>query len=128
MNLYSTKSEYVYPFTAATYLFIGKKATAVYFGEERVAVKNWREVFRLLLCACNKENHDELLYLRNKVAGKVRVFLSDKPDGMVRPFQIDDDLFADSGQYGTATLLHILRDLILKYTSFDFKNIKIAIR
>ena len=91
--------EYVYPFTAETYLFIGKKAMAVYFGEERVAVKNWREVFKLILQTCNKENHNDLMYLRNKVAGKVRLFLSDKPEGMVKPFEIDDELFADSGQF-----------------------------
>jgi len=100
MNEKISEREYVYPITVETYFFIGKKATAVYFGKERVAVKNWREVFKLLLRTCNKENHDNLMYLRNKVAGKCRVFLSDKPDGMVRPFKLDDDLFADSGQYG----------------------------
>ena len=119
--------EFVYPFTADTYLFIGQKAAAVYFDEERVAVKNWRGVFKLILDRCNRERHDELMYLRNKVAGKVRVFLSDKPDGMARPFKIDDELFADSGQYGTATLLHILRDLILKPAHFDYDNIRVAI-
>jgi len=119
--------EFIYPFTADTYLFIGKKATAIYFGEERVAVKNWRGVFKLLMDCCNRERHDELIYLRNKVAGKVRVFLSDKPDGMARPFKLDDELFADSGHYGTATLLHILRDLILKSAHFDYDNIRIAI-
>jgi hypothetical protein len=30
--------------------------------------------------------------------------------------------------YGTATLLYILRDRILAYTSFDFSNISIAIK
>ena len=89
--------EFVYPFTADTYLFIGQKAAAVYFDEEWVAVKNWRGVFKLILDRCNRECHDELMYLRNKVAGKVRVFLSDKPDGMARPFKIDNELFADSG-------------------------------
>ena len=123
-----TRREYLYPFTADTYIFIGEKVTAVYLGEERVAVKNWREVFKLLMSCCNRECHDELMYLRNKAAGKVRVFLSDKPDGMVRPVKLDDDLFADSGQYGTATLLHILRDCILKPARFDYNNIRIAIQ
>ena len=122
------RREFVYPFTADTYLFIGKKAVAVYFGEERVAVKNWREVFRLLLGCCNRECHDELMYLRNKVSGKVHVFLSDKPDRMTRPFKLDDGLFADSGHYGTATLLHILRDRILNPVHFDYSNIRIAIQ
>ena len=121
-------NEYVYPFTCDTYLFVGKRVAAVYFGKERVAVKNWRGVFKLLLQTCNKENHDNLMYLRNKAAGKVRLFLSDKPDTMVKPFKIDDELFADSGQYGTATLLHILRERILKPASFDYTNIRIAIQ
>jgi hypothetical protein len=125
---YKQSSEYIYPFTAETYLFIGKKAKAVFFGEERVEVKNWREVFKLILARCNEQQHDNLMYLRNRVAGKVRTFLSDKPDGMSRPFRLDDELFADSGQYGTATLLHILRDCILKPACYDFDNIRIAIQ
>ena len=114
MGYLTNEHEFIYPLTADTYIFIGEKAAAVYFGEERIAVKNWRGVFKLILDRCNRERHDELMYLRNKVAGKVRVFLSDKSDGMVRPFKISNELFADGGQYGTATLLHILRDLIVK--------------
>jgi hypothetical protein len=122
------RNEFAYPLSAETYLFIGKKAAAVLFGAERVDVKNWRGVFGLLLNRCNEEHHDDLMYLRNKAAGKVRTFLSDKPDGMVRPFRIDEELYADSGQYGTVTLLHILRDLILTPTRFDWSDIRIVMR
>lgn len=102
MNELCEKTEFAYFFSYETYLFIGKKAAAVIFGEERVDVKNWRGVFKLLLNRCNEKHHDKLMYLRNKVSGKVRVFLSDKPDGMARPFKLDEELYADSGQYGTA--------------------------
>jgi hypothetical protein len=123
-----TECEYVYPFTAETYLFIGKKAKAVYFGEERVEVRNWRDVFKLILTRCNEQKHDRLMYLRDKVAGKVRTFISATPDGMERPFQLDEELFLDSGHYGTATLLHILRDCILKPACYDYQNIRIAVK
>jgi hypothetical protein len=123
-----TKSERVYPFTFDTHYLIGKKVAAVYLGDERVAVKNWREVFRLLLSRCNQERHSELMYLRGKVSGKVHTFLSESPSGMKRPFKVDDGLFADSGQYGTETLLHILRDLILKPAHYDYSNIGVALR
>jgi hypothetical protein len=122
-----TEYECVYPFTAETYLLIGKKARAVYFGEERVEVKNWREVFQLILTRCNEQKHDRLMYLRDKVAGKVRTFISATPDGMERPFQLDEGLFLDSGHYGTATLLHRLRDCILTPACYDYSNIIIAV-
>jgi hypothetical protein len=122
------KNEFAYHLSGQTYVFIGKKATAVLFGEERVDVKNWREVFQLLLDRCNEKHHDNLMYLRNKVAGRVRVFLSDNPNGMVKPFKVDEELYADRGQYGTATLLYILRDLILKPACFDCSNIRIVMR
>ena len=93
-----------------------------------MAVKNWRGVFKLLLQTCNQEQRDCLMYLRNKVWGRDRLYLSDKPNGMVRPFMLDNDFYADSRQYGTATLLHILCDLILKPANFDYSNIRIAIR
>ena len=98
------KREYIFPFTAEPYIFIGKKPAAVFFGEERVDVKNWRDVLKLILTRCNEKCHNDLMYLRNKVAGKVRVFISDKPDGMARPFMLDEDIYVDGGQYGVATL------------------------
>jgi hypothetical protein len=122
-----TQGEQMYPLIFDAHHLIGKKATAVYFGDERVAVKNWREVFRLILSRCNQERHDELMNLRDKVSGKVHTFLSASPSGMKKPFKIDDELFADSGQYGTETLLHILRDRILKPAGYDYLDICIAL-
>jgi hypothetical protein len=123
-----TKNECVFPLSMDTYHFIGRKVKAVYFGEERVEVKNWRGVYKLLLSRCYAEYPDDLMYLRNKAAGKVRIFLSDKPNGMVRPIQLAEELWADGGQYGTATLLHILRDCILRYTRFDCRDIRLAVQ
>ncbi len=68
-----------------------------------------------------------LMYLRNKAAGKVRVFISDSSDGMRRPLKVDEGIFCEL-HYGTETLLHILTIRILKPARFDYSNIKIAIR
>jgi hypothetical protein len=122
------KNEFAYRLSGQTYIFIGKKVTAVLFGEERVNVKNWREVCQLLLNRCNEKRHDDLMRLRNKVAGSVRVYLSDRPDGMLTPIKVDEELYADRGQYGTATLLHILRDRIFKPARFDCSDIRIVMR
>ena len=121
--------ECTYPLTIPLYLFVGKKPAAVLFGDERVDVKTWREVYAAIIQRCNSapECHEMLMYLRDKVAGKVRVFLSCKPDGMTRAYKIDTDMYAEV-QYGTATLLHILTTRILKPAGFDFSGISIVIK
>jgi len=67
------------------------------------------------------------MYLRNKTAGKVRVFLSDKPDGMTRPLKIDEDMYAET-HYGSQTLMHILVNRILIPARFDCSNISVVIK
>ena len=121
--------EYVYPLNINTNIFIGKKPTAVLFGEERVDVKTWREVYEVILKRCNQdeEYHKTLMYLRNKVSGKSRTFLSDKPDGMIRPLKIDNDLYGEI-QYGSATLMHILLTHILAHVGFDYYGISLVLK
>jgi len=93
--------EYSYSFShCGTHIFVGKKAAAVYFGQERVPVKTWRQVYAVILDRCNQQCHDMLMYLRGRTAGKVRVFLSDKPDKMSKPLKIDENLWAES-HYGS---------------------------
>jgi hypothetical protein len=125
---YDRKTEEpIYPFAADAYLFVGQKPIAVIFPDERIAVKSWRQVFAVVLSRCNQQCHDRLMLLRNKVAGRNRLLLSDKPDGLRNPIEIDDDLYAASG-YGTATLLHILRERILKPAHFDDANIRFVLQ
>ena len=90
----SDTNAYIYtlPFSCDTYLFVGKKAVAVFFGDECVPVASWRQVYSAILERCNSHCHEHLMYLRDKVAGKVRVFLSCHPSGMTRPIRIADDL------------------------------------
>jgi hypothetical protein len=103
-----------YPLTTPSYLFVGRKLAAVFFGGELVEVKTWRGVYSVIIGRCNQDprGHEKLMYLRNKAAGKVRKFLSDKPDGMTRPHRIDEDLWGEV-HYGSATLHHILLNQIL---------------
>ena len=112
--------EYTYPLTVPFYLFIGKKPAAVLFDAERIEVKTWREVYSAIIKRCNDnpEHHERLMNLRNRTAGKVRVFLSDRPDSMARPHQIDAEMYGEVG-YRTATLLHILCNRILTPAGFD---------
>ena len=122
-------TEYVYPLNSNTNIFIGKKPVAVLFGYERIDVKTWREVYEVVLKRYNQDekHHESLMYLRNKIAGKCRVFLSDKPDGMTRPLQIDDDMYAET-HYGTGTLLYILLNRILAPVGFDYNNINVVLK
>jgi len=122
-------TEYPFPFTADTNIFIGKKAVAVLFGEERVETSNWRKVFSAIMARCNADEkcHDNLMFLRDKVAGRERMLLSCSPDGMRRPLKIDEDMYAEVC-YGTATLLYILRDRILAPACFDYSDISIIIK
>ena len=125
----SMKYEYTYPLNIEPYVFVGKKPAAVLFGEERVDVKSWCDVYRVILTRCNDnpEHHERLMYLRNKTAGKCRVFLSDNPIGMTRPLKIDEGLYGET-HYGSQTLMHILCKRILDYTGFDYSGIKIALK
>ena len=120
--------EITYPITIPTYTFVGKKPVAVLFGDERVEVKTWRQVYAVIIGRCNEipQCHERLLYLRNKAAGKVRLFLSDKPDGMTRPLRIDEELYGET-HYGSATLMHILLNQILVYTDFDCSGIQVIL-
>jgi len=121
--------EYSYPLTTAPYVFVGKKPVAVMFGGERVEAKTWRGVYAAVIERCNQNprHHESLMYLRDKTAGKVRVFLSGSPGGMTRPLRIDDDLYGET-HYGSETLMHILVERILAYTNFDYSDVRIVLK
>jgi len=121
--------EYTLSLCVSPYLFVGTKPIAVIFGDERVDVKSWRGVYAAVMKCCNDtpEHHEMLMYLRNKTAGKVRVVLSDRPDGMTRPYKIDTDLYGEI-HYGSETLMHIMCQRILKPARFDYSDIRIALK
>ena len=122
-------SEWVYALTVKPYLFIGKKPVAVILENEHIAVKTWREVYVRILTYCNQDTryHERLLYLRGRVLGKVRVLLSDKPNGMTRPHKIDDALYCEV-HYGSQTLMYILVNRILAPLGFDCSSVKVVVK
>jgi hypothetical protein len=120
-------NERIVPLTTPPYCFVGKKPVAVLFGKERVEVKSWRQVYLVVMGCCNRECHERLMYLRDKTAGKVRVFLSARPDGMTRPVKIDEDMYGET-HYGSETLMSILRKRILDPARFDYFNISVAVK
>jgi len=125
----NARHEITYPLAVKPYVFVGKKPVAMLFGEERVDVKTWRQVYTAILRRCNDDpvHHERLMYLRNKVAGKVRKFLSDIPNGMSSPLKIDEDMYGET-HYGSETLMHILVNHILAPAHFDYSNISIVIK
>ena len=113
--------------------FIGTKPTAVVFGDEntggeRVLVKSWRSVFVTILRHAIKDPiyHNQLMELRNMVLGRRRIIVSDKPDGMTRPFEICEGLYCEV-HYGTRTLMEILRLRILDAIGYRYGDIRIEI-
>jgi hypothetical protein len=124
------KNEHEYSLKHANpHYFIGTKPAAVLFGEERVDVRFWSNVYKAIYERVNQDPqaHEDLMYLRNKVAGKVRVFISDLGSGMTKPLKVDDDLFVET-HYGVETMFHIMVDCILKYVRCDISNIKIIVK
>jgi len=115
-----------YTLDTPSWLFRGKKPAAVIFDGNRMPVTTWREVHTQILRHCGREKHGELLRLRNKIAGRKRVFLSDKPDGMDVPIKITDAIYAES-YFDTEYLVRTLKQ-ILDAAGCDHSGIFIAIK
>jgi hypothetical protein len=123
-------SERVYALkTAPASRFIGKKPAAVVFGNERVDVKKWTDVYRLVYerVSQSPQGRYDLMSLRNRAGGKVRVFISDSPVGMTRPLKVDEEIFVET-HYGVETMFHIMVDCVLKYVRYDLSNVKVIIK
>ena len=118
-----------YAITAHPSIFVGKKPVAVFLGDERVPVKKWTSVYTVILqrCAQDQIYYERLMYFRNKLAGKIRVFISNKPDGMTRQVEICDGLYGET-HYGSQTLMHILVNIILKAIRYDTSTIRVEVR
>ncbi|MDR1158666.1 MAG: hypothetical protein LBK75_10275 [Oscillospiraceae bacterium] len=119
--------ELIYPLQIHSSLFIGKEPSAVLFGDERVNVKTWQQVVGIILARCDSEQHERLMYLRDKVYGKIQRILSASDSGMRRPLKICEDMYIET-YYSSQTMMYILRCLVLAHTEFDYSNISIAIK
>ena len=122
--------ELLYPLTAATGFFKGKKPIGVIFQDgSRIDVPTWKKVVETILQNCNKDiyKHKELENLCGKVSGRERVFLANKPDNMRSPIEVDKNIYVET-HYDTETLLRIVTTRILTPIQYDYNGIMIAIR
>ncbi len=122
--------ESIYPLTAATGIFKGKKPTGVRFQDgTRIDVPTWKKVVEIILKKCNQETvyHNRLIELRGKVAGRDRVLVGEKPDEMRSPLEIAEGLYVET-HYDTESLLRILITRILDAIHYDYNGITIAVR
>lgn len=122
--------ESVYPLTASTGIFKGKKPTGVRFPDgTRVDVPTWKKVVEAILKKCDADasNHRVLLELRGKVTGRDRVLLAEKPDEMRSPLEISAGIYVET-HYDTETLLKIITTRILDAVHYDYSGITIAVR
>jgi len=124
-----TDYDEIYPLNYNAGEFKGRKPTSVIFGREKVSVGTWTAVFSEVMRRCNSEpsKHQELMKLRNRISGRTRAILSDKPEGMRTPLRVDNKLYVET-HYDTPTLVHILLERILKPAGYDFSNIYVALR
>ena len=119
--------ERIYPLASTPSIFKGTKPIAVLFGEEEAAVKTWREVYAVILRRCDAEKHEQLMELRGKIAGRDRIILAAAPEGMKRPIQICEEMYAESF-FDSESLTRVLTSLILTPVGFDYTGIKISVR
>ena len=119
----------IYPLNYNPGEFKGRKPTSVIFRREKVSVGTWTAVFSEVMKRCNSEpsTHQELMKLRNRISGRTRAILSDKPEGMRTPLRVDNKLYVET-HYDTPTLVHILLERILKPVGYDYSNIYVALR
>jgi hypothetical protein len=122
-------AERTYRLAEQPLLIRGTKPAALLFGNERVEVKTWKQVFAVVLARCNANERcrEALMNLRGRISGNKRVLLAASPDGMTRPCKIDDDLYAESG-FGSETLMHVLAERLLKPAHYDYSDVRVVIR
>jgi hypothetical protein len=121
--------ERILPLTVPPHTFVGKKPIAVLFGEERVEVKTWKNVYEVVLKRCNEDpqNHEMLLYLCGKVNGNHRVLLASSPEKITRPVKIDEGIYGET-YFGSQGLMHVLLNRILAPIGFRCYDIRVVLR
>lgn len=102
----------------------GRKPVSVIFADGReVQAKKWKDVAKSILQDCDRDPkmHDEMMFLRQRVAGRERFLLCDDPCVMDTPIRINDKLYFES-YFDTETLLHHMKR-ILTIVGYDCNGI-----
>lgn len=120
----------IYPLTAGTALFKGRKPTGIILGDgSKEYARTWKRIAEIMLTDCIQDQKRRLALesLRNKVGGKSRVFLSDSGKNMTSPIEIVPRLYFESN-YDTESLLRILMFRIFDVVGYDYSRIKISLQ
>lgn len=108
--------------------FKGKKPIAVIMNGEKNIIPTWKMAVSYILQEVVKDEkmYKRVLYLRDKLLGRVRTRISSVPDDMRSPLKISEELYIET-HYDTETLLNLLVQ-ILNEIKYDYTNIKIIIK
>jgi hypothetical protein len=119
---------HILPITTPPAIFNAKKPVAVIIDGRHILVKSWREVLSNILehCCQDQVYHQRLVELQNEVAGKFRVFLSDKPDGMTKPVKIVEGMYVEV-HHGAKAMIHALINKLLIPIGYDCSKIQVGI-
>ena len=110
--------------------FKGQRPASITFEDGRTfEVRTWKEAATVLLKECNADPvmHQRLLNLRGKISGRLHTILSDTPDEMGAPMEIDDGIYVE-GKYDAETLMYVLTDRIFRAIGYDYSGIEITVR
>ncbi len=121
--------ESIYPLSAGTGIFKGKRPTSVLFADgTRRECPTWKRVMEEILRDCCQDpgQHQALMNLRGKILGRNRVLLGSEAGSMRSPVKIDEALYVET-HYDAETLLRILTTRILDAAGYDYTNIRIAV-
>ena len=100
----------------------GLKPSLLLFPDGRtVTVQNWRRAILEILWDCNQDavRHDQMIQLRDVVAGRLRPLFSGSPKGIDIPLMIDENLYLE-GKLDTEYLIRTVRDQILDLVGYDY--------
>lgn len=118
------------PLTSNMHQFRGTKPFAVYIpGKSPIIAPNWRAAASILIedCASDPQRLAALMELRDKVFGtKNHPIISSKPDGMLGPFRVKDDLYIE--RYASMeNLFSVLTRRVFDAVGYDYHGIKFSI-
>ncbi len=126
-NDYEKEYESIYPITN-TFGLKGKKPIAILMNNKRIITPTWKSVVKTVLQEIIKEKEmkNKLEALNDKLLGRVRKRLSNKPEGMRSPVEISENLYIET-HYDTEMLMSLLIQ-ILNEIHYDYNNISIVIK
>lgn len=116
------------PLTAQAAIFKGQRPAAVALRGNEISTGTWKAVVAAILKDCDADPvlHERMMDLRGRVLGRFRVLLSDTPDGMGAPIEINSKLYWES-KFDTEALLANLTEKLLQVVGYDCRQVQIRL-